>query len=111
MATGAVLPPVDLVFDRVGFWPRPAVVFAGADRVPTAVESLAAHLDAAAETLGIAPDRHRFRPHCTLFRKARRRPSSTFEPLCWRVGGFVLVESVTDPAGVRYRVVGEWSGE
>ncbi len=108
IAAQAVMPPIQLVLDRVGFWPRPAVVFAGADHVPPALAALAGYLDDAASGLGIAPERRRFRAHCTLFRKAARRPGAACEPLCWKIRGFVLAESLAGRDGVSYRVIGKW---
>lgn len=58
-----------------------------------------------------APEDHgpRYQPHATIARKVRRAPPVAGAiRLRWQVHDFVLVRSVTDPAGVRYDVLHRW---
>ncbi len=105
VAAGAPRTRADLLLDRIGFWPRPAIVFAGADSVPEPIRGLVEYLETGFAGLGFARERRRFHVHCTLFRKARRRPGQPFEPIHWPVDGFALVVSELSPAGARYRVL------
>jgi 2'-5' RNA ligase len=46
----------------------------------------------------------------TLARKVSKYPEGAeFSAFHWSISQFSLVESVTDPAGVRYRVLRSWA--
>ncbi|ODV11299.1 MAG: 2'-5' RNA ligase [Rubrivivax sp. SCN 70-15] len=63
--------------------------------VPARLQQLHADLAAALRRLGLPVDARPFRPHVTLARRAAQPPAPA-EPLRWRVGGYVLVESLPD---------------
>jgi RNA 2',3'-cyclic 3'-phosphodiesterase len=102
--------PPGFVFDRIELWQKAHVLVA-----TTSASSGGGHLVANAlvgslqrETsgAGFAPDLKPFRPHVTLARKvAFLRTVLRMEPVEWRIAGFTLVESRTDPDGPVYTVL------
>ncbi len=103
------LPPA-FVFDHIELWQKAHVLVA-----TTSASSGDGHLVANAlvgilqrETgrAGFAPDLKPFRAHVTLARKvAFLKTALRMEPVEWRVAGFALVESRTDPEGPVYTVL------
>ena len=103
------VPCFELCIDRVGYWKKPRILWAGPTRIPAEAWSLAGALQHALAGCGIAPDTRAHQPHITLARKVSRAPESDeFQPFQWSISHFSLVESVTDPAGARYRVLRSW---
>lgn len=100
--------PMQLRFDRLSYWKKPAVVCLCATQTDPAVSNLAAHLTQRAAQQGIALDQRPYRPHVTLVRKAKNLPPATVEPIVWRAQGFCLLESVSTPLGVKYQVLERW---
>lgn len=100
----------DLSLDRVGFFPRPRIVWVGAAAMPEALARLVASLEAGFAELGFEREWRRFHAHCTLFRKAPRRAQIDIDAVTWRVDGFVLVESDLAPEGARYLVRERFTG-
>lgn len=108
-AAGLDCGPFELEFDRLAHWPRPQVLVALCAVPPPAATALAAALWKRLGPLGIPPDLRPYEPHATLARKVRRpRHGLSMRPVRWPVTGLVLVESVTDPAGVHYQVLERW---
>jgi 2'-5' RNA ligase len=104
------VPGFELCIDRVGHWPRPRILWAAPTHVPAELWSLEGALRQAFEACDLKPDTRHFQPHITLARKLGRAPeNSGFPPLRWSIRDFSLVESVTDPAGSRYRVLRSWA--
>lgn len=102
--------PFTLSLDRTGFWPRPRVVWLSASDPPDILNSLYDDLCARLAVCGYERESRPFRPHVTLVRKARHKPAQdVIEPVVWPVDRLCLVESVTDPAGVRYEVIEDWT--
>lgn len=98
--------PLTLILDRFGYFPAPQVLWLGPAQAPGGLRVLTRDLRAAVAAAGVAPDPKPFHPHLTLARKVRTEPKLTPpKPVEWAVGGFVLVESETDPEGARYTVV------
>jgi 2'-5' RNA ligase len=106
-AAGAVsFEPLTLTLDRLGYFPAPQVLWLGPSQTPGGLRALGRDLCAAVVAAGVTPDPKPFHPHLTLARKVRTEPElSPPKPVAWAVGGFVLVESDTDPEGARYKVV------
>lgn len=100
-------PTFDCVVSETGSFPRARVVWFGLAAVPDALAGLAERLNAAlASDCGYQPERRPFRPHMTVVRKVMRGPRDWRpEPVPWRVEDFCLVESRSEPDGVRYGVV------
>lgn len=101
--------PLELTFDGVAFWAKPQVLVAACSAPPPAAADLAARLWAALRPLPIQPDLRPYQPHVTLARKVRKpAPGLALKPVAWPVTALTLVESVTDPAGARYRPLAAW---
>jgi 2'-5' RNA ligase len=85
--------PFELVVDRLGYFRRARIAWAGA-ACPPPLASLVAGLTEKLAAEGIEGEDRPFVPHITLAREAFRKPTSTsIEPVAWRVSDFVLVES------------------
>ncbi len=98
-----------LELDRVGWWPRPKVVWAGASRIPQALSVLVTELHRGCRDCGFALDARPFRAHATLARKVRAwGPAVDIDPIHWPVSTFSLVESKTLPSGAQYQVLRSW---
>lgn len=109
------LPPLVLELDRFGWFPGPQVFWLGPAETPVALAEHAAALWDRMTALGVARDPRtvpsRLNVHLTLCRQVQRLPElPPPEPVTWRAADFVLVESVTDPAGARYEVVARLAG-
>lgn len=97
---------LELELDKLGYWPKPRVVWLGSSAKSRSLDSLAASLWAGLEGLGVAPDKRALYPHITLCRKARRPPPLNLSrTLAWRADNFVLVQSVTAERGAQYTVL------
>jgi 2'-5' RNA ligase len=97
-----------LVLDRLGYWPRPRILWCGSSQRPEALLCLLADLNRRLLACGLEPERRPFSPHVTLARKAPPIEARPVEPpLIWPVAEFVLVQS--NP-GERpsYRVLRRW---
>lgn len=100
--------PMTLTFDRLAYWKKPAVVCLTAQHCDPNISWLVDALRCSAIDLGMTLDDREYRPHVTLLRKAGRRPETVFPPIIWRSNDFCLVESVSTPSGVDYRVIQRW---
>jgi 2'-5' RNA ligase len=98
-------PRVELVLDRLGFWPRPRIVWLGCRVVPDTLKAFEGRLRRGLVQLGLVTERRAFSPHITLFRKVTRRPRLKLTPLQWSVDGLCVVRSVLGPTGARYQVL------
>jgi 2'-5' RNA ligase len=104
--TGA---PFELAIDRLGYWPRPRIIWAAPAQTPPPLWSLAAALRTALVACGLEPENRPYQAHITLARKASQALNVTrIAPIQWSIRHFCLVESVTEPAGVRYSVLRSW---
>ncbi len=101
--------PFTLTFDTVGYWPRARALWLGATQVPEPLPALARSLNEALAACGFIPEPRPLRPHVTLARKvAQWKGAQAPAPIPWPAETLCLVESVTDPAGARYRVLRRW---
>ncbi len=101
--------PFTLTLDTVGYWPRARALWLGATQVPEPLSALARTLNEALAACGFTPEPHSFHPHVTLARKvAQWRGAPAPAPVPWPAEMLCLVESVSDPAGARYRVLRRW---
>lgn len=99
----------ELIIGRLGFWPRPRILWAGAATTPAPLLALVADLNRRLVSCGYEPERRPYQAHVTLARKARRGPQRIeIPPLVWPVAEFCLVASVTEPHGSRYEVLRRW---
>lgn len=99
----------ELALDRIGAWPGPGILWLAPAATPPALRQLATDLQQALRPCGYLPEARAYQPHVTLARKLKGRfPAVAVPPLHWRVGDFVLVESLTRPAGPCYQVLRRW---
>lgn len=98
--------PFRLSFDRLEFWARPRVASLAAATVPPELQKLVEMLNLALADLGVSTEDRTYRPHISVARNAR--PFET-QRLAQRAvtewSRFELIESVSEPGGVSYRVV------
>ena len=100
------IPPMTLVIDRIGYFKRQRIAWAGMQQVPESLLALQRALCDALEQHGIAFDRRNdFKPHITLARNAEPPDSSSVEPIMWHGRQVSLVHSAAGSAGVSYRVL------
>jgi len=103
-------PRFELCIDRLGYWQKPRTLWAGCHHTPMEIRTLAGALQAVLAGCGFTPDARAYVPHVTLARKQNTAPDSNkFPAITWSISEFCLVESVTDPAGARYRVLCRWA--
>lgn len=98
-----------LVLDRIGYWKRSRIIWAGSR---SENEVLAGHAETLRDDLrrvGFRIEARPFVPHVTLFRKARRRPRWASRTISWRIDGFCLTRSHLSSAGARYEIIDRWS--
>lgn len=107
-ADNIVVEPMRLMFDRLQYWKKPAVVCLCAEQTDPGLANVVESLNAAAIQQEIEVDRRPYKPHVTLLRKAKSLPEISFDPILWQLDGFCLVESCSTPDGVEYKVLKRW---
>lgn len=100
--------PFDLRLDHVGWFKRPQVLWLGATETPEPLMQLVVGLNRGLRGCDIALDERPFATHLTLMRKIRKFNDLVIEPIDWHVDHFCLVQSLTHPEGVEYKVVKQW---
>lgn len=105
------LPSGTWSLDRLGYFPRGGVLWAGSQASPVPLEQFHVQLRESLVDLGFTPDRRPFRPHVTLLRKARRPAENTSEelPIAWGYQRAALVHSAVGGSGRRYITLAETS--
>lgn len=104
--------PFTLCLDRIGFWPRPRILWLGSDEAPIPLRGLVKGLQQGLSGCGFTPEKRPYAPHVTLARKARKIILPTLNaPLRWPVERFVLAgpASGSDESPRRYQVLKHWS--
>jgi 2'-5' RNA ligase len=98
-----------LVLDRPGYWKHNRIAWAGASRLPPALDALVAALRGALVNSGIAFDSKAFVPHVTLVREARAPLAMpVLAPIEWHFEDFALAASVAAERGSRYEIRKSW---
>lgn len=101
--------PLKLQLDYLGGFPKPRIQWLGCRHIPPALLDLAENLRAQLPACGYPPETRRYVPHVTLARKVKQPRYQVIEaPIYWQVKDFVLAESCSEKAGVRYRVIEKW---
>ncbi|MCM8613505.1 RNA 2',3'-cyclic phosphodiesterase [Accumulibacter sp.] len=91
--------PFELVLDRAEIWPNGLVVLRSGSPA-AALQALHGRLGDALRSLGLIPERRRFRPHVTLARRAAGSiPPVAAAEVRWQVNSYALVESLASGAG------------
>lgn len=105
--TGLSKPEITLTIDRLGYFSRHRIAWAGIRKAPDALFALQQQLmqELARHNISSA-NQTNFKPHITLARDATPPSDIPFTPINWQAQRIVLVQSTTLPEGVRYRVLG-----
>lgn len=105
--TALPTPSMALQLDRIGYFPNSRIAWAGMQSTPAALSSLRENLLAQLAGHGInGAARGAFTPHVTLARNAPPPEPVAINPIHWQAQQLVLVESLTQDNGVRYRILG-----
>ena len=112
-AAGAIqVAPFELTLDHYGHWRRPRIAWMGPVHTPPGLWSLVGSLRTVFEACGLQVETRPYQPHVTLARKIGRLTNDApLTPVPWSIRSFSLVESVTDPRGVRYQRLVSWTLE
>lgn len=95
-----------LTLDRVSYFKKNRIVWAGMHAVPHALLMLQRDLVSELEEKRVSFDRQLdFTPHVTLARDALAPSDAAFTPIVWQADEMALVESVTGAEGAHYRVL------
>lgn len=108
LAAESPAPAALLSLDRVGFWERGGIVWAGSRVCPAPLSAWVADLHGRAKRMGFSVERRPFEPHVTLLRHARRRPRLRVEVFPWRLERLSLYESRVSSAGSEYAELRAW---
>lgn len=109
-AASVDFPPLSVRLDRVGTFARVGIAWLGASRLPAGLPAFREALAATLTAAGFDIDPRPWIFHVTLYRDLRKRPRRMHvDPVDWALSRFVLMESVLEPEGPRYRVRGGWS--
>lgn len=98
-----------LTLDHSGLFPRAKAGWVGPSQVPEMLQRLESSLRAAVSEAGWPLDPRPYRPHVTLFRKARALASADIPSITLNLEQLHLYESVSTPLGVRYHPRASWS--
>lgn len=97
---------ITLTLDRIGYFPRNRIAWAGPRQTPDALMSMQAGLVQALVARKVAlNNQHTYTPHITLARDASLPPDLTFDPVVWRATEVALVQSTTTAEGSIYRIL------
>lgn len=97
----------DLPLDRLGYWKRNRILWAGGVSPPLTL--LVNNLNDGLRAAGFALDARPFVAHMTLLRDARcNEVPMLAEPVAWPVAEFALVESKPSNEGASYETIGRW---
>lgn len=107
---GLVLPSVELVLNRLGWWRRSRILWLGPVCNPLEMQAFIDDLRQRLWQAEFSVDRRAFHPHITLARKCQRpQLPASIEPLSWTPNRLYLVQSERPPEGVFYRRLQDWS--
>lgn len=102
------IPPATLMLtiDRLGYFPRKHIAWAGVYDVPQVLLMLHQSLTEGLQRAGVLlKQEHDFKPHITLARDAALPADMVFTPILWQAGEIALVQSTTETDGTRYGVL------
>lgn len=95
-----------LELDRLDYFKRKRIAWAGASLIPNALGTLQQSLTRALEQQEIEYDRQAdFKPHVTLAREAQAPHETSFPAILWRADQVALVQSVQQADGIQYRLL------
>ena len=100
----------DLSLDYSGYFKKPKVLWLGCRTVPRALIDLQQNLGREIAECEYTPEERPYSPHLTVARKIYQAPEPVaVAAIYWQVNRFVMVESISDLAGIRYEVVKSYS--
>ena len=100
----------DLSLDYSGYFKKPKVLWLACRTVPRALIDLQQNLGRQIAECEYTPEERPYSPHLTVARKIYQAPEPVaVAAIHWQVDRFVMVESISDFAGVRYEVVKSYS--
>lgn len=108
VAAGTPWSHANLSLDRIGYWKRARIIWAGSTNGSAALTALAEALRGRLKRLGLGIEERPFAPHVTLYRKAGRRPRWQRQVIHWRIDELCLVRSTLSSSGSRYEIVERW---
>jgi len=95
-----------LTIDRLGYFPRKRIAWAGMHAVPHTLLALHQSVTEGLTRAGVLlREEHDFKPHITLARDAALPTDMVFTPIAWQADEFALVQSKTETDGARYSVL------
>ncbi len=99
--------PLCLRFETLEYWPRPRILCASPEPVPSAPAFvLADHLKRATLAAGFVPDLKLFRAHVTVARKvAHASERQAMRRVSWNCDAYALMASTTGAEGAVYSAV------
>ncbi|MCU7915367.1 MAG: RNA 2',3'-cyclic phosphodiesterase [Candidatus Thiodiazotropha sp. (ex Gloverina cf. vestifex)] len=102
--------PFTLHLDRIDYWLRPRILWAGPEQTPEPLSQLVFDLKNSLIPCGFEPERRKYKPHVTLHRKAESiGPGGIAPSIEWPATDFVLAVSGGGAEGSpRYRVLRRW---
>ncbi len=104
-ANTITLNPFELSINKAGYFKKPRVLWLGCEDIPVQLTQLQQDLEKALNHCGYISERRKYHPHVTVARKiVKPVAEQSIETIKWSVDEFVLVTSITHPAGVEYRV-------
>lgn len=109
-AAAVHVPAFELNIDRIDFWARQHILWAGSSVRCEALFQLAAQLTEGIRACGLVPEQRTYQPHITLARQQVQGPKQAQDiaPINWAATEFVLAESVHAQNGVVYRPLKHW---
>lgn len=98
------------VFDKVGYWSQPQVLWLGSHQPDESLALLAGYCRQIANKAGIRVSNKNYEPHITIARKPVMPPQAPLiDPaFCMAFDSVQLYESILDRRGARYVVRDEW---
>jgi len=94
--------PFSLSLDELGNFKKQKIVWAGCNHIPGQLEKLHQDLGEALKHCGYLPEKRRYKPHVTLYRKAMLAQPCRIPTIKWTVKSFSLIKSEADKNGVVY---------
>lgn len=101
--------PFELILDQSGYFKKPRVFWLGCQQPPSVLFDLQKKLGDEISHCDYQPETRPYSPHITVARKVVEKPELTLvDRIYWRIDRFVLIESVAEQGGVRYRVIEQY---
>jgi len=102
-ASRVASPAFNLVIDKVGYFQKPGIIWLGCNFIPAQLGLLHSNLGSQLSSCEYEPEKRKYRPHISLFRKASLIGKPLIEkPFSWQPEGFSLIESTPERNGVKY---------